>query len=326
MEHRSSNPPLKVVCRILPPTLTETDLQKFVGQKFSSSVQWSRFDPGKISKTAMGLSTHSRAYFAFDTHRVADSFIRAMNGHTLVDERGESFKAIVTWAPHQKVPKTKRPDPKMSSIESDPVFVKFLEDLAAPVSAGEPPVSPHVLEIPKVTPLVQAWKERKSAKEKKLERKKAAAAEKSSKGSDTARWAQNVSGERPPRKPKKKKNVKEMNFVSKAKNYEISQTSDSVLPKKVASKPAFRPPTNIEIKGRQASCPRGNSRRKSTDQLPPSNSSVQNVLPFYGVHASPGSPRAARGGFRGGKGIDYRGVWKQKPASTSSPRTQETDD
>merc|ERR1712141_914696 len=59
------------------------------------------------------------------------------DGYVFVDNKGHEYPAIVEFAPNQKIPKKlrSRKDPKKGTIEDDPDFKSFLEQLQNPTKS-----------------------------------------------------------------------------------------------------------------------------------------------------------------------------------------------
>ncbi|KAF2607400.1 hypothetical protein F2Q68_00044279 [Brassica cretica] len=121
----------KVVVRHLPPSLSESDLLSQIDSRFGDRYYWFSFRPGKSNYKTQ---KHSRAYFGFKAPEDVYDFAAFFNGHVFVNEKGAQFKAIVEYAPSQRVPKPcDKKDPREGSITKDPDYLEFLELLAQPV-------------------------------------------------------------------------------------------------------------------------------------------------------------------------------------------------
>ncbi|XP_013600430.1 PREDICTED: regulator of nonsense transcripts UPF3-like isoform X1 [Brassica oleracea var. oleracea] len=121
----------KVVVRHLPPSLSEPDLLSQIDSRFGDSYSWFSFRPGKSNYKTQ---KHSRAYFGFKSPEDVYEFAAFFNGHVFVNEKGAQFKAIVEYAPSQRVPKPcDKKDPREGSITKDPDYLEFLKLIAQPV-------------------------------------------------------------------------------------------------------------------------------------------------------------------------------------------------
>ncbi|CAN8290103.1 unnamed protein product [Cochlearia groenlandica] len=121
----------KVVVRHLPPSLTQSDLLSQIEPRFSDRYNWVSFRHGKSSYKDQKCS---RAYFGFKAPEDVYEFAAFFNGHVFVNEKGAQFKAIVEYAPSQRVPKPcDKKDPREGSISKDPEFLEFLKLISQPV-------------------------------------------------------------------------------------------------------------------------------------------------------------------------------------------------
>ncbi|CAN7131797.1 unnamed protein product [Brassica rapa subsp. narinosa] len=121
----------KVVVRHLPASLSQPDLLSQIDSRFGDSYSWFSFRPGKSNYKTQ---KHSRAYFGFKSPEDVYEFAAFFNGHVFVNEKGAQFKAIVEYAPSQRVPKPcDKKDPREGSITKDPEYLEFLKLIAQPV-------------------------------------------------------------------------------------------------------------------------------------------------------------------------------------------------
>ncbi|CAK7344725.1 unnamed protein product [Dovyalis caffra] len=76
---------------------------------------------------------YSRAYIDFKNPEDVLEFAGFFHGHVFVNEKGSQFKAIVEYAPYQRVPKrcTKKDD-REGTIYRDPDYLEFLKLIAKP--------------------------------------------------------------------------------------------------------------------------------------------------------------------------------------------------
>ncbi|KAK4491271.1 hypothetical protein RD792_002007 [Penstemon davidsonii] len=117
----------------------------------------------------------SRAYIDFNKPEDVIEFAEFFNGHVFVNEKGTQFKAIVEYAPSQRVPKQwSKKDGREGTLLKDPEYIEFLEYLAKPVEnlpsaeiqlerkeaerAGAPK------DVPIVTPLMDYVRQKRAAK------------------------------------------------------------------------------------------------------------------------------------------------------------------
>lgn len=121
----------KVVLRHLPPTLSHSALTEQLDSRFAHRYKWFFFRPGKNSQKNQ---KYSRAYIDFKKPEDVVDFAEFFDGHVFVNEKGTQVKAIVEYAPSQRVPKSWcKKDGREGTIFKDPEYLEFLEFLAKPV-------------------------------------------------------------------------------------------------------------------------------------------------------------------------------------------------
>eukprot|EP01114_Cavostelium_apophysatum_P022798 TRINITY_DN8373_c0_g1_i1.p1 TRINITY_DN8373_c0_g1~~TRINITY_DN8373_c0_g1_i1.p1 ORF type:complete len:421 (-),score=86.97 TRINITY_DN8373_c0_g1_i1:40-1302(-) len=130
-------PKLKLVVRCLPPHLTEdlflstVESLGFTVKNNEKLVDFFYYEQGKVYNDRP--TRDSRAYVAFTSTDQLQRFMTKFNGHTFITNKGVEQKASVEYAPFQKVPKPKKkPDPRETTIETDPDYLQFLEELKKP--------------------------------------------------------------------------------------------------------------------------------------------------------------------------------------------------
>ncbi|XP_021831171.1 regulator of nonsense transcripts UPF3 isoform X1 [Prunus avium] len=121
----------KVLVRHLPPSLSHSDLLQQIDHQLADRYNWFCFRPGKNSQKNQ---RYSRAYIDFKRPEDVFEFAEFFDGHVFVNEKGSQFKAIVEYAPSQRVPKpcTKK-DGREGTIYKDPDYLEFLKHIAKPV-------------------------------------------------------------------------------------------------------------------------------------------------------------------------------------------------
>ncbi|KAL1292479.1 hypothetical protein AAHE18_19G000100 [Arachis hypogaea] len=130
MKVRSEREKTKVVIRHLPPSLTQSDLLHHIDNHFASRYNWFSFRPGNTSHKNQ---RHSRAYIDFKSPDDVFEFAEFFDGHVFVNERGAQHKAIVEYAPSQRVPRpTTKKDGREGTIYKDPDYLEFLKFIAKP--------------------------------------------------------------------------------------------------------------------------------------------------------------------------------------------------
>ncbi|KAJ3280888.1 hypothetical protein HK104_000345 [Borealophlyctis nickersoniae] len=179
-------PKTKAVVRRLPPNVPEEIFIQSV-EKWIGDTDWTQFIPGKLAKSKAKENVYSRAYFNFKSVDALLEFSKAYGGHLFVDGKGHEYRALVEFAPFQRVPKKrKKADARMNTIEQDPDYIAFLESLnpktdvpssesnapagEAPVEKSDKPANtiitnalPASEDKPKSTPLLDDLRAKKAA-------------------------------------------------------------------------------------------------------------------------------------------------------------------
>ncbi|XP_052205336.1 regulator of nonsense transcripts UPF3-like isoform X2 [Diospyros lotus] len=162
----------KVVVRHLPPTISQPALLEQIDARFAGRYNWFYFQPGKTSQKHQA---HARAYINFNRSEDIIEFAEFFDGHVFVNEKGTQFKAVVEYAPSQRVPKLwSKKDGREGAISKDPEYLEFLEFLAKPVEnlpSAEIQLERREAErvgaakdAPIVTPLMDFVRQRRAAK------------------------------------------------------------------------------------------------------------------------------------------------------------------
>ncbi|XP_048226677.1 regulator of nonsense transcripts UPF3 isoform X2 [Ricinus communis] len=121
----------KVVIRHLPPSLSQSHLFSQFHHLLLLSFNWFCFRPPNSSHKN---HRYSRAYIEFKSPADAGQFAHLFHGHLFVDDNGAQFKAIVEYAPSQRVPKPSPvKDGREGTIYTDPDYLEFLKLIAKPV-------------------------------------------------------------------------------------------------------------------------------------------------------------------------------------------------
>ncbi|KAM1775145.1 hypothetical protein ACFX12_044426 [Malus domestica] len=121
----------KVLIRHLPPSLSQSDLFSQIDHLLADRYNWLCFRPGKNSQKNQ---RYSRAYVDFKRPEDVFEFAEFFDGHIFVNEKGAQFKAIVEYAPSQRVPKPSiKRDGREGTIYKDPDYLEFLKHIAKPV-------------------------------------------------------------------------------------------------------------------------------------------------------------------------------------------------
>ncbi|KAJ8755607.1 hypothetical protein K2173_022202 [Erythroxylum novogranatense] len=120
----------KVVVRHLPPTISPATLMEQVNVAFAGRYNWFSFRSGKSSQKHQ---SYARAYIEFRRPEDVIEFAEFFNGHLFVNEKGTQFKAVVEYAPSQRVPKqSSKKDVREGTIYKDPEYLEFLEVIGKP--------------------------------------------------------------------------------------------------------------------------------------------------------------------------------------------------
>uniref|UniRef100_A0A7C9A6H3 UPF3 domain-containing protein n=1 Tax=Opuntia streptacantha TaxID=393608 RepID=A0A7C9A6H3_OPUST len=161
----------KVVIRHLPPTLTQSAFFDQIDARFSGCYNWSTFRPGKSSYKNQ---RYARAYVNFNSPEDVFDFADFFNGHVFVNEKGAQFKAIVEYAPSQRVPKhNAKRDGREGTIYKDPEYLEFLELISKPAEnlpsadiqlERREAERAGIQEAPVVTPLMEYVRKKRAAK------------------------------------------------------------------------------------------------------------------------------------------------------------------
>merc|ERR1712025_1192311 len=148
---------------------------------------------------SLGHDVFCRAYINFINQEDIFIFQEKFDGYVFVDSKGNEYVAVVEFAPYQKIGMQKdgkRKDPKINSIEQDPEYVKFLENLEKGPEGTGNTVEQVLEEIEhkereakagrgpdnQMTPLLQFMKDKKDEKMKKREELREQRRKKESKG------------------------------------------------------------------------------------------------------------------------------------------------
>ncbi|XP_037497184.1 regulator of nonsense transcripts UPF3 isoform X1 [Jatropha curcas] len=173
MKKKEPSERTRVVIRHLPPSLSQFHLFSQFDHLFSQRYNWFCFRPAKFSQKHQ---RYSRAYIDFKNPGDVLEFADIFHGHIFYNERGSQFKAIVEYAPSQRVPKTcTLKDDRDGTIYKDPDYLEFLKLIAKPVEnlhSAEPQLerkeaeqSASAKESPVTTPLMEYVRQKRAAKD-----------------------------------------------------------------------------------------------------------------------------------------------------------------
>ncbi|KAF2636972.1 hypothetical protein P280DRAFT_134826 [Massarina eburnea CBS 473.64] len=174
---KALSPRLKLVCRRLPPGLTKTEFENFLGAEWkvgAGKIDWLNYKKGKISKDVAKPSRPALVHL----HVTQQAYVVALGDHIrdiAFHDATKSYQdsALVgppalEYAPYPKLPGgRRRNDARQGTIDQDPEFKEFLESLTAPITKpAAPEADPHKDGKVKTTPLIEALREKKANKDK----------------------------------------------------------------------------------------------------------------------------------------------------------------
>lgn len=160
---KKEKPQTKVVIRRLPPAITQ---ETFLSQV--SPIPEYNYIYTVKGDTSLGENSFSRVYINFNNPDDVFMFNEKFDNYVFVDSKGHEYPAVVEFAAFQKVPRKRgkhRADPKCGTIESDPVYLEFLESLKNMPTTEEKPEycyqPPTEEKIDVSTPLLDYVKQRR---------------------------------------------------------------------------------------------------------------------------------------------------------------------
>ncbi|KAJ9159022.1 hypothetical protein P3X46_024555 [Hevea brasiliensis] len=162
----------KVVVRHLPPTISLVMFMEQIDFAFAGRYNWVSFRPGKNSQKHQ---SYSRAYIDFKRPEDVIEFAEFFNGHLFVNEKGTQFRAIVEYAPSQRVPKQwSKKDGRECTILKDHAYLEFLESISKPaenlpsaeiqLERREAERAGAAKDAPIITPLMDFVRQKRAAK------------------------------------------------------------------------------------------------------------------------------------------------------------------
>lgn len=173
---RKERPFTKVIVRRLPPNMSQEEFLNQVSPipdyDYIYSVK------GDIS---LGENAFTRVYINFVQIDDVYLFKEKFDNYVFLDEKGHEYSAVVEFAPFQKIPKLrKKPktDPKSGSIETDQIYIDFVNSLNESIENQDE--KPEFSYQPTVdakneintTPLLDFLKQRKLERQKLREEKR----------------------------------------------------------------------------------------------------------------------------------------------------------
>ncbi|XP_056644532.1 regulator of nonsense transcripts 3B isoform X1 [Diorhabda sublineata] len=134
---KREKPLTKIIIRRLPPTIDQDTFLKQVSP--IPDYNYIYIVNGDFS---LGENAFSRVYINFVNHEDVYNFKERFDGYVFLDAKGNEYSCVVEFAAFQKIPKKRgkaRMDPKAGSIESDPYYLDFVENLKKPQELDEKP-------------------------------------------------------------------------------------------------------------------------------------------------------------------------------------------
>ncbi|KAJ3675508.1 hypothetical protein LUZ60_004550 [Juncus effusus] len=162
----------KVVLRHLPASVPQQAIMDQIDSRFEGRYDWVQFYPGKNSTKHQ---KYSRVYINFKSSQDVVEFAEFFNGRLFVNEKGAQFRALVEYAPSQRVPKSNiKKDGREGTIEKDAEYLEFLEQISKPaenlpsaeiqLERKEAEKAVAGKEAPIVTPLMVFIRQKRAAK------------------------------------------------------------------------------------------------------------------------------------------------------------------
>lgn len=169
---KEEKPPTKIVVRRLPPLMTKEIFLEQVSPL--PPYDYMYFVTGDPS---YGIYSFSRAYLNFINQEDVFTFTRTFDNYVFIDAKGQEYPAVVEFSPFQRVPKqrSKKKDTLTGTIESDPLYISFKENLLAEALENSKPgaktMKQHYFETEistaeeiNTTPLLEFLKQRRAEK------------------------------------------------------------------------------------------------------------------------------------------------------------------
>ena len=201
--------PLKVVVRLLPPTISEQDLQ--IPEEVRAQIEWSRFVPGRRPERPSPEDpiVNARFYASFKNFTSASDFITKFHGRLFSLAKGEVYRAVAAFAPYQRTPRAGKQLKNVlaGSIEESGHFRDFIEN-GPQVTPQEAPTLSNERRSDYVSPLVLALAETSRRLNEAVEKSRTKKPSRSKAESLAAQWqgaaTTEKSGAQKPKNPKQK--------------------------------------------------------------------------------------------------------------------------
>ncbi|KAK9881881.1 hypothetical protein WA026_018076 [Henosepilachna vigintioctopunctata] len=136
-QEKREKPLTKVIIRRLPPAI---DKETFLNQ--ISPVPSYDYFYLVNGEAALGENSFARAYLNFLNPNDVFDFKEKFDNYVFLDQKGNEYAAVVEFSAFQKIPKKRnksRVDPKCGTIETDPYYLEFIENLNKPIDQEDKP-------------------------------------------------------------------------------------------------------------------------------------------------------------------------------------------
>lgn len=168
-QDKKEKPLTKVIVRRLPPTI---DQETFLNQV--SPIPDYDHIYTVTGDSSLGEHAFARVYINFVNPEDVYTFKERFDNYVFVDAKGHEYLAVVEFAAFQRIPKKRnkqKSDPKCGTIESDPVYLEFLEFLKQQPQQEEKPEFSLQLPTSEVktevtTPLLEYIKQRRMERQR----------------------------------------------------------------------------------------------------------------------------------------------------------------
>lgn len=126
-KERREKPFTKAIIRRLPPLMSQETFFEQVSPL--PDYDYMYFVKADLS---LGEYAFSRAYINFKNSSDIFLFKEKFDNYVFLDQKGNEYPAVVEFAPFSRIPKKRnkiRVDPKCALVETDPIYLEFLESL-----------------------------------------------------------------------------------------------------------------------------------------------------------------------------------------------------
>lgn len=241
-KERKERPFTKAVIRRLPPSMTKDIFLEQVSPL--PDYDYMYFVRADMS---LGENAFSRAYINFKNNSDIFIFKEKFDNYVFLDAKGSEYTAVVEFAPFSRIPRKRtkiRVDPKNGSIETDPLYLEFLDSLKE-VENNENEEKPEYCFQPATeeekqkninTPLLEFIKQRRIDRQKIREEKRE---ERKRKELERKRYKDEERRRRSDRRPESSyhqgktiSNSKNIQILNSTKDANQDEKKDDPVPKK----------------------------------------------------------------------------------------------